>query len=44
MRYAVAIGLVVLDWVTFFVPIGSLILAYVIIAKPKWFFDFLNKY
>lgn len=42
MKYAIAIGIVIVDWIAFFFPIGSIFLAYVIIAKPKWFFDWVK--
>lgn len=34
-KWVVALLLLLLDWLTFFVPLGSLLLAYIIICKPK---------
>jgi len=42
-KWAVAIGLVVIDYIVFIAPIGSLILAYMIISKDKSFFNFLEQ-
>lgn len=43
MKYAIGIGIFIVDLVTFFVPLGSLFLAYVIIAKPEWFFKWAKE-
>lgn len=43
MKYALGIGLVIVDLITFFMPIGSIFLAYVIITKPAWFFKWVKE-
>ena len=43
MKYFIAIGIVILDFVTFFAPLGSIFLAYVIITKPEWFFKWVRE-
>lgn len=43
MKYVIALGIVVTDFITFFVPIGSVFLAYVIICKPEWFFKWVKE-
>ena len=43
LRVVLALGLVLLDAVVFFVPIGALLLAYVIVFNPPWFREFLLK-
>lgn len=35
-RVALAVVIVVLDFVSFMVPLGSLVLAWVIVARPRW--------
>ena len=42
MKYFIAIMIVLLDFITFFILLGAVFLAYVIIVKPKWFFDFVR--
>jgi hypothetical protein len=41
-KWIVALLIIVIDWIIFFVPLGTLFLAYVIIAKPKWFIEFIE--
>lgn len=41
-RVIVAVLLVVFDWVTFIIPIGSIILAIMIIWKPKELFKVIE--
>jgi len=36
-RISWAIAIVLLDWVTFFVPLTALFMAYVLIARPPMF-------
>ena len=40
-RIMLAIGIVVADSVLFFFPLGAVFLAYVLIANPPWFRQFL---
>jgi len=40
-RVLLAAGIVIVDAVVFFLPLASLFLAYVILANPPWFRDFL---
>ena len=42
-RIIIAVILVLLDLVIFFAPLGSIFIAYVLIANPKWVRDFLVK-
>lgn len=42
-KYLWAFGIVALDLITIGLPIGSFFLAYVIVKKPKWFFEWLEK-
>lgn len=41
-KWAIAILLVLIDYLVFFAPIGSLILAYMIITKDKSVFKLLE--
>jgi hypothetical protein len=41
-RLVLALVIILVDAVTFFVPLGSLFLAYVIIMNPPWFRNFIN--
>jgi len=38
-----AFGIVVVDLITVGIPLGSILLAYVLIAKPKWFKEMVDK-
>lgn len=42
-RLMLAIVVVVVDAALFVVPFAALFLAYVILANPPWFRDFLNR-
>jgi hypothetical protein len=42
MRIILAIALVVLDLLIFFVPLAALFLAYILLFNPPWFRGFLN--
>ncbi|MCI0526761.1 MAG: hypothetical protein L0Y56_04815 [Nitrospira sp.] len=42
-RIILSVAIVIIDWVAFFVPLGSLFLAYVILTNPPWVRDFLNQ-
>jgi len=42
-KWAVALGLILLDYIVFIAPIGSIILAYIIITKDKSAFKLLEQ-
>jgi len=42
-RVLLAIALVLVDALVFFLPLGALLLAYIIIFNPPWFRDLLTK-
>jgi hypothetical protein len=42
-RVILALAIVLLDWIIFFIPFGSLLIAYVILFNPPWVHDFLNR-
>ena len=42
-RVALAVVIVVLDFVSFMVPLGSLVLAWVIVARPRWALAFVAR-
>jgi hypothetical protein len=42
-RILIAIGVVLADLVIFFFPLTAVFLAYVLIANPAWFREFLNR-
>jgi hypothetical protein len=42
-RIIIAIGIIVVDLVIFFVPLTSFFLAYVILYNPQWVRDFLER-
>ena len=42
-RLVLGIAIVMLDAVIFFVPLGSLFIAYVIITNPPWVRAFLDR-
>ena len=41
-RLLLAVGIVVVDGVAFFVPLAALFLAYVVVVDPPWFRRFIN--
>jgi hypothetical protein len=41
-RLVLAVAIVAVDAVVFFVPLGALFLAYVILTNPPWVRDFVN--
>jgi hypothetical protein len=41
-RVLLALGVVALDLVVFFVPLTALFMAYVLIYNPPWFREFIN--
>jgi len=43
MIYLLAFGIVVLDILILFLPVGSLFIAYVLCLKPKWVLIYLKK-
>ena len=43
MRILVAVLIFLGDFCTPFIPLGSLFIAYVIIARPKWFKEQIEK-
>ena len=42
-KFLLAFSIIILDLVTFFLPLAALFLAYVIIYNPPWVKDFLNR-
>jgi len=42
-KWAVALGLILLDYIVFIAPLGSIILAYIIITKDKSAFKLLEQ-
>jgi hypothetical protein len=42
-RIILAIAVVVVDFLVFFVPLSGIFLAYVLIFNPPWFRGFLNR-
>jgi hypothetical protein len=42
-RLVLAVLIVVIDAVVFFVPLGFLFLAYVIVTNPPWVREFLDR-
>lgn len=42
-RVLLAVGLVLLDTLLFFLPLGALFLGYILVFNPSWFRDFLNR-
>lgn len=41
-RVLLAAGILLLDLAVFFLPLSAIFLAYIVIANPAWFRDFLN--
>lgn len=41
-RVLVAVGLLVVDIVVFFLPLTAVFLAYVLVFNPPWFREFMN--
>jgi hypothetical protein len=41
-RMLLALGVVVLDFAVFFVPLTAVFMAYILIYNPPWFREFLN--
>jgi hypothetical protein len=42
-RILISIGIVLLDLIVFFLPMGALFLAYIILVNPPWFRQYLQK-
>jgi len=42
-RILFAVGIIVVDAVLFFLPLGALLLAYILIFNPPWFRNFLTE-
>lgn len=42
-RILLAAAVVLLDTLVFFLPLGAVFLAYLLIANPAWFRDFLER-
>ncbi len=42
-RVALAVVIVVLDVVSFLVPLGALVIAWVIVARPRWALAFVAR-
>jgi hypothetical protein len=43
LRIALAVVILIIDFVSFMVPLGSLAIAWVIVARPRWALDFIDK-
>lgn len=43
IRVGLAIVIVLVDFVSFFVPLGSLAIAWVIVGRPPWARDFIDR-
>lgn len=41
-RVLIAVGVIVLDFVVFFLPLTALFLAYIVVSNPPWFRDLIN--
>ncbi len=41
-RVLLAAAILLLDLAVFFLPLSAIFLAYVVVANPAWFRDFLN--
>lgn len=42
-RIALAVVILLVDFVSFLVPLGSMVIAYVIVARPQWARDFVAR-
>lgn len=42
-RIALAVAILLLDFVTFFIPLGALVVAWVIVARPRWALELIVK-
>lgn len=41
-RWILGVTIVLADFLLFFAPLGAMLLAYIIIARPKWVQDFVK--
>jgi uncharacterized membrane protein len=41
-RVALAVGIVLIDSVVFFIPLTAFFLGYIVVFNPPWFRDFLD--
>ncbi len=42
-RVLLSVGILLIDLIVFFLPLTALFLAYIILANPVWFREFLQK-
>lgn len=42
-RLALAFVIVIVDFVSFIIPLGSLTIAWVIVTRPQWAIDFIDR-
>jgi hypothetical protein len=42
-RFFLALAVLVIDFIVFFIPLTALFMAYVIIVNPFWFRNFLER-
>ncbi len=42
-RILLALGILVVDGVIFFIPLAGIFLAYIVLTNPDWFREFLSK-
>jgi len=42
-RILVALGIILLDLIVFFLPLAAIFLAYVVVYNPPWAKDFLER-
>lgn len=42
-RIALAVAILLFDFVTFFVPLGALVVAWVIVVRPRWALEVIVK-
>lgn len=42
-RIALAVAVLLVDFAAFFVPLGALVVAYVIVARPRWALELIVK-
>lgn len=43
MNYWIAVGVLILDALVFFAPLGAIFIVYVLCFKPKWVFKYMKK-
>ena len=42
-RIGIALGILLVDFAVFFVPIGAVFLMYIVLSNPPWFREFLDR-